>query len=69
MPTGRNNEHFRLGAGEVPETFGCSECGYEHAKKKLFKKSESGGLTCSTGHYESKDGQLKRNRNPYAQRR
>ena len=67
MPSGRNNEHFLLGAGVQPEQYVCSECGYTHTKKKLFKQSES-GLTCSTGHYEDKQGQPKRNRNPYAQR-
>ena len=68
MPTGRNNEQFLLGTGETPEKFCCAECGYEHAKKKLFKQSE-GGLTCSIGHYEDKQGQPKRARNPYAVRR
>ena len=67
MPSGRNNEHFLIGAGEAPEPeeFECSDCGYRHTKKKLFKNSE-GGLTCSTGHYEDKQGQPKRARNPYA---
>jgi hypothetical protein len=67
MPSGRNNEQFLLGTGVQPESYVCADCGYTHTKKKLFKKSEN-GLTCSTDHYESKDGQLKRNRNPYARR-
>lgn len=69
MP-GRSNEHFLLGQGVEPETHCCAECGFEHAKKKLFKKGEEEGkLTCSTGHYQDKEGSLKRARNPYAQRR
>jgi hypothetical protein len=67
MPAGRSNEHFLIGTGVQPEEFQCADCGYTHSKKKLFKQSEN-GLTCSTGHYESKDGQPKRNRNPYASR-
>lgn len=67
MPSGRNNEQFMLGAGVEPEQFVCSECGYAHTKKKLFKQGE-GGLTCSTGHYLDKSDQPKRNRNPYATR-
>ena len=68
MAGGRNLEHFLLGTGTPPETHQCAECGYEHTKKKLFKRGDDDGtLTCSTGHYE-KDGQLKRARNPYAQR-
>ena len=67
---GRSTEHFLLGTGVPPEEHTCAECGYAHTKKKLFKKaSEDGTLTCSTGHYESKDGTLKRARNPYATRR
>jgi hypothetical protein len=69
MPAGRSNEHFQIGAGTQPEaeSYCCAECGYTHTKKKLFKQSD-GGLTCSTGHYEDKQGQPKRARNPYATR-
>lgn len=67
MPSGRNNEQFLIGTGVQPEQFTCADCGYTHTKKKLFKQSEH-GLTCSTGHYENKSGEAKRNRNPYAQR-
>ena len=67
MP-GRNNDQFLIGAGAQPEEYACSVCGYTHAKKKLFKNGE-GGLECSTGHYEDKQGQPKRARNPYATRR
>ena len=62
---GRNTQQFLLGAGAESDEFCCTECGYSHVKKKLFKQSE-GGLTCSTGHYEDKQGQVKRARNPYA---
>jgi hypothetical protein len=62
----RNTESFLLGTGVAPETHVCSECGFEHAKKKLFKKNGDTGLTCATGHYEDREGNLKRARNPYA---
>jgi len=67
MPKRQHNQQFLIGAGQAPEeeTFGCADCGYTHTKKKLFKQSEN-GLTCSTGHYEDKQGQVKRARNPYA---
>lgn len=68
MPGGRSTDHFKAGAGmsEPSEEYQCSECGFTHTKKKLFKRDGEGGMTCSTGHYTDKDEQLKRARNPWA---
>jgi hypothetical protein len=63
----RRNDAFNLGQGIEPEQHVCSECGYAHTNRKNFRRTEDGsGYTCSTGHYESKDGQLKRAKNTYA---
>lgn len=70
MPrTGRNFDAFQQGAGTAPETtsYCCAECGYASDNRRHFKSAE-GGKTCSTGHYEDKEGNVKRARNPYAHR-
>jgi hypothetical protein len=69
MPTGRRVGAFEQGMGIEPETHVCAECGYAHTNRKNFKRSEAGeGYTCSTGHYETKNGELKRQKNTYARR-
>jgi hypothetical protein len=64
---GRNLYDFQVGAGTAPEasSYCCAECGYVSGNRKHFK-SQGEGKTCSTGHYEDKDGNIKRARNPYA---
>ena len=64
---GRNFGAFQEGAGTAPEkpTYCCAECGYTSNNRKHFK-SQGDGKTCSTGHYEDREGLLKRARNPYA---
>ena len=66
-PRGRNFNAFQQGAGVAPEApkYCCAECGYTSDERRHFK-SAGDGKTCSTGHYETKDGELKRARNPYA---
>ncbi len=60
---------FSMGMGIEPEQHVCAECGYAHASKKNFRKLPDGeGVTCSTGHYEDREGNLKRARNTYARR-
>lgn len=55
--------------GVEPESHVCAECGFTHTNRKNFKRSEDGaGYTCSTGHYEDKEGNLKRQANFYARR-
>jgi hypothetical protein len=67
MPSQRRNDAFNLGQGIEPEQHVCAECGYVHANRKNFKRTEDGdAYTCSTGHYEDRDGNLKRQRNTYA---
>jgi hypothetical protein len=58
-------EHFDRGRGIEPEEHVCAECGYSSPQRKNFRRAESGGLTCSTGHYH-KEGEMRRARNPYA---
>jgi hypothetical protein len=69
MVTQRRNDAFLQGQGiEPPEPVQhvCAECGYAHANRRNFKRTEDGGgYTCSTGHYE-KNGELKRQKNAYA---
>jgi hypothetical protein len=58
---------FNAGQGiepPVPPSHCCAECGYESTNRRNFRNAD-GGKTCSTGHYE-KDGELKRQKNPYA---
>jgi hypothetical protein len=66
----RRTDAFLYGTGvEPPAPFCCAECGYESASRKNFRRTEDGeGRTCSTGHYTSKDGELKRQKNAYARR-
>jgi transposase len=68
MPSNRHRlDAFNLGQGIEPEQHVCAECGYVHASAKNFRKMPTGeGVTCSTGHYEDRDGNLKRARNVYA---
>ena len=64
----RRLDAFTQGQGLETPTFTCSECGYQHASKKNFRRSEDGHV-CSTGHYVNKDGETKRQSNQYAKRR
>jgi len=68
MKGGRNILSFQQGAGTAPEaaSYCCAECGYSSSNRRHFKSAGEGEKTCSTGHYEDKDGQPKRARNPYA---
>jgi hypothetical protein len=67
--SGRNFDAFQQGAGTAPEAtlYVCAHCGYSSDNRRHFKSHED-GKTCSTGHYEDKEGQIKRARNPYAHR-
>jgi hypothetical protein len=67
MNPGRNVLAFQQGAGNAPEapSYCCAECGYTSGNRRNFRSSGE-GKTCSTGHYEDKDGALKRARNPYS---
>jgi hypothetical protein len=61
---------FDAGRGIEAPTHECAECGFSHTNRKNFKRSEDGeAYTCSTGHYQDKEGNLKRQANFYAQRR
>ena len=68
MPVKGRNDAFSRGMGVPEEQICCSECGYTSPKNKNFRKDGSGGHTCSTGHYETKDGEKKRQKNLYAAR-
>jgi len=69
MPSARRNSAFQAGMGVEPEQHTCSECGYAHTNRKNFKRTEDGeGYTCSTGHYQDREGNLKRQANFYARR-
>ena len=60
---------FASGMGVEEAKHVCTECGYEHSNRKNFKRTDDGeGYTCSTGHYEDREGNLKRQRNTYARR-
>lgn len=55
--------------GIEKESHVCAECGFTHTNRKNFKRTDDGdGYTCSTGHYETKSGELKRQANFYARR-
>jgi hypothetical protein len=70
MARGRNFEAFLQGTGVQPTEYCCADCGYTSNNRKHFKSSgDEGQKTCATGHFEDKEGQLKRARNPYAARR
>jgi hypothetical protein len=70
MATGRRVGAFQQGQGIEPESHVCSECGYAHTNRRNFKRTDDGdGYTCSTGHYEDREGNLKRAKNTYAMRR
>lgn len=64
----RRNDAFALGQGIEPEQHVCADCGYAHTNRKNFKNGENGTKTCSTGHYEDRDGNIKRAKNTYARR-
>jgi hypothetical protein len=65
----RRNDAFALGQGIEPESHVCADCGYAHTNRKNFKRTEDGAAyTCSTGHYEDREGNLKRQANFYARR-
>lgn len=72
MATPRRLGAFDAGRGIEPEpepTHVCAECGYAHTNRQNFKRSDDGeGYTCSTGHYNDKEGNLKRQRNAYAKK-
>lgn len=67
-PTSVRSEQFQIGAGQQPVSQRCcAECGYASENNKHFRKGDQEGThTCTTGHYEDDDGNLKRARNPYA---
>ena len=69
MPTKGRNKAFSAGMGVPEEQICCSECGYTSSKNKNFRKGENGGHVCSTGHYQTKDGETKRSKNLYARGR
>lgn len=68
----RRLDAFNYGQGIEPEptpTHVCAECGYEHTNRKNFKRTDDGdAYTCSTGHYQDREGNLKRQANFYAKR-
>lgn len=68
--SGRNFTAFQQGAGQAPEapSYCCAECGYTSGNRKSFR-SAGEDKTCSTGHYQDKDGNLRRAKNPYARGR
>ena len=69
MVKGRNFTSFQEGAGTAPEapSYCCADCGYASSNRRHFRSAGEGAKTCSTGHYEAKDGSgPKRARNPYA---
>ena len=71
MTTTRRLGAFELGQGLEPPapSHTCAECGYASNNRKNFRRSDDGeGHTCSTGHYEDKEGNLKRQKNLYARR-
>jgi hypothetical protein len=69
VQSGRNFDSFLQGSGEAPQqtVYTCAQCGFSSTNRKHFRSHEE-GKTCATGHYEDKDGELKRARNPYARR-
>ena len=69
MPVKGRNNAFAAGQGVEQEQCTCSECGYTSSNRKNFRKGAEGGHTCSTGHYENKQGELKRQKNLYAAKR
>jgi hypothetical protein len=69
MADKRRFEAFAQGAGVEQTSYCCAECGYTSTNRRNFKSVGEGEKTCSTGHYEDKEGNLKRAINPYARRR
>jgi hypothetical protein len=66
---GRRTAAFQQGQGIEPEAHICAECGFSHTNRRNFKRTDDGeGYTCSTGHYEDREGNLKRAKNAYARR-
>jgi hypothetical protein len=69
MPQQRRVAAFQAGQGIEPKTHVCSECGFTHTNRRNFRRTDDGeGYTCSTGHYEDRDGNKKRQANFYARR-
>ena len=67
MVAKRRLDAFSYGLGVEPEQHTCADCGYTSTNRKNFKRSgEGGAFTCSTGHYTSKEGEPKRQKNAYA---
>lgn len=64
--TAKRLDAFSYGLGVEQEMHTCAECGYTSANRKNFRRSEGGDFTCTTGHYTSKQGELKRQKNTYA---
>jgi hypothetical protein len=64
----RRYDAFTQGMGVEPPSYTCGECGYQSQNRKNFRNAED-GHTCSTGHYTSKEGELKRQKNVYARPR
>jgi hypothetical protein len=70
MPSTRRQDAFAYGMGIEDPSYSCSECGYKSGNRKNYRRTEDGdGHTCSTGHYTDKNGELKRQKNPYAKPR
>lgn len=66
MKSQQRVDQFQIGTGEdINPTRTCSECGFTSDNPKHFKR-DGEGHTCTTGHYEDSDGNLKRARNMYA---
>jgi hypothetical protein len=67
--TKRRLESFAQGAGVEQTSYCCADCGYTSTNRRNFRSTEGGEKTCSTGHYVNKEGETKRQINPYARRR
>lgn len=66
MTAKRRLDAFSYGLGVEPEIHACAECGYTSENRKNFRRSDDGSFTCTTGHYTSKQGEMKRQKNAYA---
>ena len=64
----RRLDAFSYGLGVEPISHTCADCGYSSENRKNFRRSDSGDLVCTTGHYTDKAGEMKRQRNAYARR-
>ena len=59
-------EAFGYGLGAEAVSHTCAECGYTSENRKNFRRSDDGDLVCTTGHYTTKDGDMRRQKNAYA---